>query len=212
MLKPCSTRSSAKRSAILDAAQACFLDHGFASTSMDLVAATAGVSKATIYAHFQSKDELFGAIIQRRCDDQAEGLGALSVDESLDARAALTEIARKLLALVIEPKVLGIYRMVVAETPRNPDLARIYFEAGPLRGKQRLVEILDALVRRGLLSIPDTWQAMDQFVGMLRGEVFNRALLGLPPSDRTDMEHTVAGAVEVMLRAYKPAGTDQSSR
>lgn len=204
MLKPCSARSSAKRSAILDAAQACFLEHGFSNTSMDMVASTAGVSKATIYAHFQSKDELFGAIIQRRCDDHAEGLGALSVDDSLDARATLTEIGRKLLTMLVQPQVLGIYRMVIAEMPRNPELAGIYFHAGPLRGKERLVEVLDALVRRGLLSIPDTWQAMDQFVGMLRGEIFNRALIGLPPSDRTDLEHTLKGAVEVMLRAYAP--------
>ena len=209
MLRPCTHRSSAKRSAILDAAQACFLEHGFASTSMDLVAATAGVSKATIYAHFQSKDELFGAIIQRRCDDQAEGLGALSVDESLDARAALSEIGRKLLGLLLEPRVLGIYRMVVAETPRNPDLARIYFDAGPLRGKERLVAILDALSQRGQLSCPDPWQAVDQFIGMLRGEVFSRALLGLPPSARTDAEKTVADAVEVMLRAYAPANASR---
>lgn len=205
MLKSCSTRSSAKRSAILDAAQECFLEHGFASTSMDMVAATAGVSKATIYAHFQSKDELFGAIICRRCDDHAAGLGALSVDDSLDARATLTALAGKLMGMLTQPQVLGIYRMVIAESPRHPDLARIYFDAGPLRGKERLVEILDALVKRGVLAIPDTWQAMDQFVGMLRGEAFNRALLGLPPSERTDLDHTIAGAVEVMLKAY---GTD----
>lgn len=209
MLKPCSARSSAKRSAILDAAQACFLEHGFANTSMDLVAATAGVSKATIYAHFQSKDELFGAIIQRRCDDQAEGLGALSVDDNLDARAALTEIGRKLLGLLVQPNVLGIYRMVISETPRSPDLARIYFQAGPLRGKERLVEIVTALARRGQLSVPDPWQAVDQFIGMLRGEVFSRALLDLPPSDRTDIERTVAGAVEVMLRAYAPSNASR---
>lgn len=204
MLKSCSNRSSAKRAAILDAAQACFLEHGFANTSMDMVAATACVSKATIYAHFQSKDELFGAIIQRRCDDQAEGLGTLAVDDRLDARASLTEIASKLMSMLMKPQVLGIYRMVIAETARYPDLARIYFDAGPLRGKERLVEILDALVRRGLLDIPNTWQAMDQFVGMLRTEVFHRALLGLPPSERTDIERTIAGAVEVMMRAYAP--------
>jgi TetR/AcrR family transcriptional repressor of mexJK operon len=204
MLKPCSNRSSAKREAILDAAQECFLEHGFSSTSMDMVAARAGVSKATIYAHFQSKDELFGAIIQRRCDDHAEGLGTLAVDDRLDARATLTEIAAKLMAMLLQPEVLGIYRMVVAEMPRNPDLARIYFDAGPLRGKQRLVEILEALARRGLLDLPNSWQAMDQFVGMLRSEVYNRALLGLQPSDRNDIDATIAGAVDVMLRAYGP--------
>lgn len=205
MLKPCSTRSSAKRSAILDAAQACFLEHGFSSTSMDMVAARAGVSKATIYAHFQSKDELFGAIIHRRCDALACALDTVSVSDALDARAALTAMAQQLMTMLLDDDVLGIYRMVVAESVRHPDLARVYFEAGPLRGKERLAAILDALTARGLLDVPDSWLAMDHFIGMLRGEHFNRALLGLPPSDRTDMATTIAGAVEIMLRAYGPA-------
>ncbi len=202
MLKPCSARSSAKRKAILDAAQACFLEHGYASTSMDMVAATAGVSKATIYAHFQGKDELFAAIIHQRCDTLACALDNLSVSETLDARAALTTVARQLMSMLLDDNTLGIYRMVVAESPRHPDLARVYFEAGPLRGKQRLAEVLDVLVRRGLMVIDDTWLAMDQFVGMLRGEHFNRALLGLPPSERADLDRAIAGAVDMMMKSY----------
>lgn len=202
MLKACSSRSSTKRSAILDAAQRCFLEHGYASTSMDAVAATAGVSKATIYAHFQSKDQLFAAIVHRRCDSLACAVGALEVAEITDARAALTALARQLMIMLLDGDVLCIYRMVVAESARHADLARAYFEAGPTRGKERLSEILDALVAKGLLHIDDTWLAMDQFIGMLRAEHFNRALLGLPAGDRTDLERTITGAVNMMMRAY----------
>lgn len=202
MLKPCSTRSSAKRSAILDAASQCFLEHGYASTSMDMVATTAAVSKATIYAHFQSKDELFAAIIHRRCDSLASALDAVGVDAMMDARTTLTTVARQLMSMLLDEHVLGIYRMVVAESTRHADLARVYFEAGPLRGKQRLSEVFDALVARGQLNIADTWLAMDQFIGMLRGEHFNRALLGLPPSERADLDRTIAGAVDMIIRAY----------
>jgi TetR/AcrR family transcriptional repressor of mexJK operon len=205
MQKPCSTRSSAKREAILDAALACFLEHGYASTSMDMVAATAAVSKATIYAHFAGKDELFGAIVRRRCDTLACALDALSVSTALDARAALTALAHKLLTMLLDPGVLGIYRMVVAESARHPDLARAYYEAGPQRGKVRLAEVLTALADRGLLTVPDPLLAMDQFVGMLRGEHFNRALLGLPANEQVDLNRTVAGAVEAMLKAYAPS-------
>ncbi|MCR6629975.1 MAG: TetR/AcrR family transcriptional regulator [Magnetospirillum sp.] len=173
---------------------------------MDMVAAKAGVSKATIYAHFASKDELFGAIIRRRCDSLACALDAVNVSNTtLDARAALTVVARKLLSMLLDPDVLGIYRMVVAESARHPDLARVYFEAGPLRGKHRLAEVMTALAERGLLKVPDPWLAMDQFVGMLRGEHFNRALLGLPPSERTDLDRTVEGAVDVIMKTYAPA-------
>ncbi|HTH18325.1 MAG TPA: TetR/AcrR family transcriptional regulator [Magnetospirillum sp.] len=204
MLKPCSARSSAKREAILDAAKASFVDNGYAATSMDMVAAKAGVSKATIYAHFQSKDELFAAIIRRRCDSLACAIDELTVSESLDARATLTAVAHKLLTMLLDPDTLGIYRMVVAESPRHPDLAKVYFDAGPSRGKERMAEVLNALSRRGLLKVPDVWQALDQLIGMLRGEHFTRALLGLPTSDHTNLNRTVEGAVEMMLRAYAP--------
>jgi len=202
MLKPCAARSSAKRSAILDAAQACFLELGYSNTSMDMVATRAAVSKATIYAHFASKDELFGAIIHRRCDSLACALDSVGVAEMPDARSTLIAVARQLLDMLLDERVLGIYRMVVAESARHPDLARVYFEAGPLRGKQRLAEVLEMLVQRGQMDIPDTWLAMDQFIGMLRGEHFNRALLGLPPSPRADRARTVPGAVDMIMCAY----------
>lgn len=202
MQKACSPRSTAKREAILDAAQQCFLEHGYSSTSMDMVAAKATVSKATIYAHFQSKDELFGAIIRRRCDDQAVGLGAVTLAENMDARGALTAMARHLLTMLLTPEVLGMYRMVVSEAARHPDLAKVYYEEGPLRGKKRLSDILETLAARGLLNIDDSWRAMDQFIGMLRSEHFNRALMGLPTDDRATFDKTVDGAVEVMLKVY----------
>lgn len=202
MQKACSPRSAAKREAILDAAQQCFLEHGYSNTSMDMVAGKATVSKATIYAHFQSKDELFGAIIRRRCDDQAEGLGAVTLAENLDARGALTTMARHLLTMLVLPEVMGIYRMVVAESARHPDLAKAYYEAGPIRGKARLAEILDTLTARGVLNVTNSWQAMDQFIGMLRAEYFNRILMGLPADDRASFDTTVNGAVDVMLKVY----------
>lgn len=204
MQKAPTPRSAAKRAAILDAAQACFLEHGYASTSMDMVSARAAVSKATIYAHFAGKDELFGAIICRRCEDQSEGLGSVALAEGMDSRAALTAIARHLMAMLTAPEVVEIYRLVVAESPRHPDLARVYYEQGPGRGKQRIAEVLEALAAKGLLRVADAWQATDLFVNMLRGEVFHRILLGLPPSDRVTLDSTIAEAVEVMLRAYGP--------
>lgn len=202
----CTPRSSAKRAAILNAAQTCFLEHGYASTSMDMVAARAGVSKATIYAHFQGKDDLFGAIIGRRCDDEADGLGAVGLDETMSARAALTVMARHLMGMLLRPEVLGIYRMVVSEAARHPDLARVFYDAGPMRGKARMADCLTALHKRGVLNIPDSWQAMDQFIGMLRAECFHRTLLGLPIEPRCTLEKTIDGAVETMLRAYGPKG------
>lgn len=200
MQKVCSPRSSAKRTAILDAAQACFLELGYANTSMDMVAARAGVSKATIYAHFQSKDDLFGAIIRRRCTNQMT-FDDVSL-QGMDARAALTALANQLMRLFVDVETMGIYRMVVAEAARHPDLAKAYYEAGPLLGKARLAEVFAAMNRLGLMKVPDPRQATDAFIGMLRTEFFHRKLLGLPDSDQVTADSTVANAVETMVRAY----------
>ncbi|CAA7619204.1 TetR/AcrR family transcriptional regulator [Magnetospirillum sp. UT-4] len=195
-------RTAAKRAAILDAAQACFLESGYAGTSMDQMAARAGVSKATIYAHFQGKDELFGAIICRRCDDEADGLGAVAATPGQDARAALTAAGRQLLDMFLSPEVLRIYRVVVAESARHPDLADAFYRAGPVRGRQRVADLLAGLAARGELRLDDPWQATDAFIGMLRSECFQRALFGLPPNPAATPDSTVAAAVDIMLRAF----------
>ena len=204
MDKPLTPRSAAKRAAMLDAAQSCFLESGYASTTVDEVATRAGVSKATIYAHFNSKDELFGAIICRRCDDHAEGLSSLTLPECTDARVILTAMAQRLMALFLSPEVMGIYRMVIAEAPRHPELAKTWYEAGPLRGKQRLVEAFDDMKRRGLLDFDDTRRTADVFVSMLRGECFHREMIALPANPHFSMDMTIAAAVEFTLKACAP--------
>lgn len=204
MEKPLPPRSAAKRTAMLDAAQACFLESGYANTSVDEVATRAGVSKATIYAHFSSKDELFGAIICRRCDDQAEGLSSLSLPDSDDPRVILTAIAQRLMTMFLAPEVMGIYRIVIAEAPRHPELAKTWYEAGPLRGKQRLCEVFDDMKRRGLLDFPDTRRAVDMFVSMLRGECFHREMIALPGNPHFTVEATIAAAVDFTLAACLP--------
>lgn len=201
MEKSLTPRSAAKREAMLDAAQACFLESGYTSTSVDEVASRAGVSKATIYAHFNSKDDLFSAIICRRCDDQAEGLSSLALPQGNDARTLLTVIAQRLLALFLSPEVMGIYRMVIAEAPRHPELARVWYDAGPMRGKARLVELFEQMKARGLLAYDDAPRLVDIFVGTLRGECFHRDLINLPPNPMFSPDSTVAAAVDLMLKA-----------
>lgn len=196
----CPPRPSRKREAILDAAQASFLELGYAATSMDALAARAGVSKATIYAHFTGKEELFAAVINRRCERE---LWTPDVrPEGKDARTTLTAIAMGMARLLSSPEVVGIYRVVVAEAARQPDLARAFWEAGPGRGKAELSAMFEDLNQRGELNVPDCWAAADQFTAMMRGEVFHRMVLNLPQPDQSSPESTALAAVDTMLRAF----------
>jgi TetR/AcrR family transcriptional repressor of mexJK operon len=193
-------RRAPKRDAILDAAQSTFLELGYAAASMDLVAARAGVSKATIYAHFAGKGALFAAIVQRRCE--REFLNADAWPAGADARTTLHAVGAHLLELLMSPETVALYRVVVSEAARQPDLAAAFWDSGPSRGRARMIELFADLAARGQLAVPDPWVAADQFVGMLRSEVFFRALLGLPPTEGRDAAATVAAAVETMLKAY----------
>ncbi len=195
-------KRSPKREAIIEAAQALFLEHGYGVTSMDMVAGKAGVSKATIYAHFAGKDDLFAAVIHRHRELDFDSMPPW--ERQPDAGTALTQAGTDLIRLILSPDVMGMHRVVVAEAPRQPELARAFWEAGPAYGKARVVALFADLDRRGLLSVPEAWAAADQFLGMLRSEVFYRTLLGLALPEGRSPQTTVANAVDTMLRAYAP--------
>lgn len=192
------SKPSAKREAILDAAQRLFLDEGYAATSMDAVAAKAGVSKATIYAHFEGKDQLFAAIMHRRCE---ASFVFAPPDESFDAARILATYAERLLTLLMTPDALALYRVVVAESARTPELAQAFYDTGPTRGKTTIAASVARLQARGeLVADIEPLVVADQLIGMLRAETYHRALLGLPPG--RPLADTVAAAVQTLLRAY----------
>lgn len=194
-------RPSAKREAILDAAGSVFLEVGYAAASMDTVANRAGVSKATIYAHFTDKDDLFRAVIRMRCE---RNMTFAAVDNTMDARATLTIIGQRLLGLLLQPETLAMFRLVTAEAHRQPDLARAFYESGPGTGKGQIAQVFVDLGQRGLLSVDDAWQMADLFIGMLRTDLFMRTLLGLPQPEGRTVDKAISAAVETMLRAFAP--------
>jgi len=205
-LAPAESRHSPKRVAVLTAAGQLFMENGYAAVSMDAVARQAGVSKATLYAHFTSKEVLFAAVIGDRCTEMAEALELIAVhDQPLDQ--ALQRLARHLLDFILSPHVMTMFRIALSEGLRFPDLARVYFEAGPLAGRNRVADWMEEERRRGRLRADaDTRQAAEHFISMLRGTVLLRGALGIPPAPtEAELEASAAAAADVMRRAYGTA-------
>lgn len=196
-----------KRRQVLDAAEGLFLGQGYGAVSMDAVARTAGVSKATLYAYFASKDALFATIVAER------GMALMLSDahypnDVTDIRAALIEIGDFVLRFMLRERTLRIYRIAVAESTRFPELGRAFFENGPQRSCGRFQSWLARRQEQGLLHVPDLDMASQHFMSMLRGSVFLRATLGAPPPpDEDEIVRTVAAAVDAWLRAYGPPPT-----
>src|SRR5258706_7187845 len=149
VLEPDSSNPKAQQ--ILAAARQVFAEQGYGSASMDVIARTAGVSKATLYAHFTGKDALFATMVGIECRRMSAVLDAPTFDES-DVRAALRQVAARFIEKLMSGQALAIYRIVVAETPRFPELGRIFFEAGPNRLLGRFAEFLRRADERGLLA------------------------------------------------------------
>ena len=167
---------SPKRKVILEAATELFMAHGYGAVSMDAIARAAGVSNATLYAYFTSKDQLFATIIREACLQSVSPHDPLPADAT-DVRAALLAFGGRLLRFLLEPRSLAIHRVVISEWLADQAAA-------------------------GRLAVPDPITAADQFLSLLKTRPFLRASRGLPPPTDAEVEAVVTSAVATFLKAY----------
>lgn len=172
-------RSTRKRGAILEAATAAFLRNGYRGTSMDEIAALAGVSKQTVYKHFADKERLFTEIVTSTVDEVAEPVHneVLELRESGDLEEDLRDLARRQVAAVMQPRVLQLRRLVIAEAGRFPELGRTFYERGPGRTIGALATVFDGLAARGLLRLDDPLLAAAHFNWLIMSGPLNLAML-----------------------------------
>lgn len=195
---------SPKRKAVLDAAASLFMAQGYGAVSMDAIARAAGVSKATLYAYFASKDQLFATIINEACDEKI-ALGQLLPTELTDLRAAMAAFGSRLLRFFLEDRALAIHRVVIGESVRFPELGRAFYDNGPAALYRTFGAWLTEQATAGRLSVGDPSMAAEQFIGMVRGSVFLRASLGLTRPTDDEINATVDAAVATFLKAYAAA-------
>lgn len=200
-----SRRSEAKREAILRAALDVFLREGFAGASVDVVAATAGVGKQTVYAHFGDKEKLFLAA--------AEAAGGLLGDtpdawqsplpETGDVRADLVAAGVRVLRAVLAPDAAALHRMTIAELARHPELQRLWRDNASRRTLDDLTAYLAERDRAGDLDVPEPATAARQFVLLLATEGRVRTLHGTQPLPEAGYEEIAAETADLVLRAHR---------
>jgi AcrR family transcriptional regulator len=193
-----------KKLSVLEAAAKVFLAHGFSAATTDMIQREAGVSKATMYACFPSKEAMFVAVIERKCTAMAEAIrGSRAVPG--DIARMLTEIGGSYLDFILSPTALALYRVVVAEAPRFPELGPRFYRAGPGVVIPIVAERLDEAARSGEIDVQSVGvgTAAELFLGMVRAEGHLECLTH--PDARpsaVQMERWVQTAVTVFLRAF----------
>ncbi len=194
---------SAKRRQVLDGARRVFLADGFDGASMNDIARVAGVSKGTLYVYFNSKEELFEALIREDRKQQAERI-VFPADDG-DPRLALASFGRQLIALMTQPELIAQVRIVIAATAKFPSLGRVFYESGPRYGEIKLAERLEVWRAQGLLQFTDGRLAARQFIDLCKSGVFHGCLFGVAAATPEAIAESVDAAVEVFVRAYGAA-------
>lgn len=194
---------SPKRKLVLSAATSLFMAHGYGAVSMDAIARAAGVSKATLYAYFSSKDALFATIIDDACREN------IATDEFLppdvtDVGAALEAFGGRMLRFFLEERALAIHRVVIAESVRFPELGRAFYDSGPTTVHKAFSAWLAEQTATGRLAVADPAIAADQFIGMLKTRPFLRASLGMAHPTEAEVDEVVRAAVDAFLKAHGP--------
>ncbi|MBK5004070.1 TetR/AcrR family transcriptional regulator [Pseudomonas sp. S32] len=194
----------AKREAILEAAKALFLSLGYASTSMDAVAAAAGVSKLTVYSHFTDKQTLFTSAVMATCQVQLPDQ-LFDYPEGARVDDVLLTIGRGFQALISSDEAVKLSRLIVAQGSLDPSFGQYFYEAGPKRVLAEMEALLRRIHERGLLHIDNPMHAAEHFFCLIKGAPDYRLLLGCSgPLDTDEAEAHVRGVVGLFLRAYRP--------
>jgi TetR/AcrR family transcriptional repressor of mexJK operon len=201
-------RITRSRALIMAAAAQVFLEQGYPGTSVDDIAAAAGVSKRTVYNVFVDKEQLFRAIIGAAiatAEQFSVGLAATTA-QATDAAAALTTLARELAAFVLGGRVVPLRRLLIGEARRFPEFAVEYYERAPGRVMAAVAVALRSFADRGLLRVDDAELAAEHFAFLAIGASLDRALFesGTDAAGADAAVERAERGAAAFLRAYAP--------
>ncbi|HEX3873726.1 MAG TPA: TetR/AcrR family transcriptional regulator [Solirubrobacteraceae bacterium] len=206
------TRLNYKRQAIVDAATTLFLRTGYLGTSMDEIARLAEVSKQTVYKSFGDKQRLFTEIVTAVTDRSDEILDRMTaiLDDCVRLEPTLTDVAVYFAGAVLQPELVRIRRLVIAEAGRFPELAWAYYERAPARTIATLATAFGRLAARGLLSTDDPATAAGHFAYLVLSVPLDRALFAPADADRpADLDRIARAGVRVFVAAYAAGSSGQ---
>jgi TetR/AcrR family transcriptional regulator of autoinduction and epiphytic fitness len=192
-----------KRAAILDAATNLFAELGYDGASLARIAVRAEVSKATLFKQFPTKAELFAAMVTEFWKPTDGADTPLPAD---DVRAGLLELGRRYVSVLTRPGMAELFRLVIAEAPRFPELAKVNFDLGKQPFWNSVRTYLKSGAARGTLVVEHPDIAATQFLGMIADNVFwpRLLLVDWAPSKRS-MDRVVSEAADTMVARYAQA-------
>lgn len=202
MISP--ARTQKKQTDILNVATQLFLERGYDAVSLDEIIERVGGSKTTLYSYYGSKEGLFAAMIQKTCRDKLAPLLSMDVTD-LAPREGLNAIGKQFLTIVTDPKGRAVFRAMISEAQRFPELASTFFAAGPEVTIGVLRRAIEHWQKKGLLRSANPEILAVQFLGIIMGNFHLKSLLGLCGAlTKKQIKAWVSRGAEVFLEGAAP--------
>lgn len=183
---------------ILDAATELFAQHGYGETSIEAIAAHAGIGKLTLYRRFENKDALFLAVAIRLSEQRREEIAKIGEYEG-SLSEVLLATGRNLLNIVLSPESIAFHQIALSESTRLPELCARMYQATPDNAHNPIRAIFRRFADSGTLRTDDVAFLDQQFVQTIIGQPLLRALLGGDPLSAYEQEEHVRKAVGLFL-------------
>ncbi|MES1201439.1 MAG: TetR/AcrR family transcriptional regulator [Pseudomonadota bacterium] len=190
-----------KRAQIIAAARETFFAQGYAGASMDQIAVRSGVSKATVYAHFRSKDELLLAVAEEVL--QAVRSAMTELPRADELRKGLGQLGRRASRQLTSPPAIALQRLAITEARRFPEIARALHDTGAGAALAAVVKPTFEATLADILRTDDPQVALTHFYEMCFGKMLRDVLMGLSPAPSArQIENNVRLAVDAFLEGY----------
>jgi TetR/AcrR family transcriptional regulator, mexJK operon transcriptional repressor len=172
-------KDAALRQRILERARDLFLEHGFQTVAMDLIATAAEVSNRTVYSHFESKERLLAAVLQFEGERLRPRFPEVEIRTKTEFVAGLQAFGERLVGLLTNPSIVGLGRIMISESGRHPEMARQFYEWGPKQTEKLLIQFLDVGRTSGWCQFHNSSLSAAQLLALWQGTWLLKQQLGL---------------------------------
>ncbi|PKR58457.1 TetR/AcrR family transcriptional regulator [Thalassospira lohafexi] len=195
-----SSRRSARRRAMMDAAWELLLEKGFSGVTLNDVISRSGGSRTTVYEAFGGKDGLLAAVMEEQCMEFSAELH-ISLESDLPPRDALTDFGKKLAKKILTEEAIRFTQILFSEGQHFIPLVEKFMKVGPDSTRARLSRYLRRQHDLGHIVVDDPVHDAELFNAMIIGDWQKQILKMIDPPtySNAEIEKRVLRAVEVFL-------------
>jgi len=205
--RPRQIEQAERREKLIEAAELVFVETGYGAANVDDIARRASMSKKTIYQIFDTKESLFAAVIAARRAVLASMIDVEACNADASPENVLRHFLSEFARFVLAPRQAALYRLVIAESQRAPELAHAFYREGRTKARSALTQWLALQHERKVLHVPDAASAAGMLFSMVIAEPQMCLLIGESPEPSEEcIRERVDRALDIFLNGARVRG------